>query len=911
MKELWRRIRWFLHRTEFDSELEEEMRDHIARKAQESGMPRTAPRDFGNVTLLKERSRAMWTWRWVEELGQDLRHAFRAMAANKLFSGLAIVSLALGIGANTAIYSFLDAILLRALPIAHPEQLAILYWRGTPKQGPAVIHDHSGSSYTENGAEVSPNYPYQAYEFLRDANHSFSALFGYADARTLNLVIDGQAELGDGQYVSGNYFSGLNVAPAAGRLISSEDDNPGANPTVTISYAFWQKRFGGSSAVLGKTILVNGTPFTVTGISPPEFFGLRPQRVPAIFIPVQFAPLLTLDPYMNSRRLFKDEHAYWIEIAGRVKPGVTLSTAQTELAAKFERWVSATATTQKERSTLPKLWLLEGKSGMDALRREYSKALYTLMTMVVLILAIACANLANLLLARGAARRREIAVRLSLGAGRLRVIRQLLTESILLSLWGGALGVFVGLAGIRLLTLLLANGDPNFTLGAEMDWRVLAFSLAVTLGAALLFGITPAVQATKVDITPALKEARATSTVASVRRFGTTQILVVSQIAVSLVLVVAAGLFVRTLANLHAIDVGFNREKLLVFDLDATNAGYQDEKLLHFYAELWRRFENIPGVTNTTFTDMPLVADWTSTTNVSVPGSQTEGKNAGTARMRVGPRFFETLQIPILAGRALDEHDNSGAPKAAVVNEVFVKKYLGRLSVLGRHITIGGKETATDLVVVGVARTTRYSSLKQDPPPLIYTSTLQSVQNRYVRQVYFELRTHGDPLALASTVRGIVHEAGPEVPVADLTTESNIIEGTIAHERTFADLCTVFGALALLTACIGLYATQAYAVARRTSEIGIRMALGAERSRVLFMVMREVFLLSAMGVLIGLAAVWQTSNLLQSFLFGLKAHDVPTFVACAAILMVCVALAAYGPARRASHVDPMTALRHE
>lgn len=914
MRELWRRLRWFAHRAEFERELEEEMRHHLALKAEDTGNATFANRQFGNVTLLKERSRTMWTWMFAEQMLQDIRFAWRAMLANKLFTALAIVSLALGIGANTAIYSFMDAILIRAMPVMHPEQLAILNWSNT-KESPAVVHDFDGSWYGEPGRGMtSPNYPYPAYEFLRTNNHVFSSLFGYAEAGRLNLVINGQAQLGRGQYVSGNYFSGLGIGSAAGRLIAPDDDRPGAPQVVTIAYDFWQKDFGGNADAVGKTILVNGKPFVIAGVAPPEFYGVEPQSVPVVFIPIGDLPIVNTNRDFDPKKAFANGNAYWIEMMGRLKPGITLAQAQTETAAQFQQWVTSTATTAKERATLPKLWLEEGKSGVDALRREYSKALYTLMVMVALILAIACANLANLLLARATARRREIAVRLSLGAGRLRVIRQLLTESVLLSLFGGLLGVFVAANGVRFLTLLLANGNPNFTLRAQLDWRVLAFTLLTTIAAGLLFGVAPAIQATKVDVTPALKETRASAATARKRYFGVrvgaSHVLVVAQIAISLVLVAAAGLFVRTLENLHSVDVGFNRDKLLVFDMDAAQAGYKDAAIPGLYGELRRRFALIPGVRSATVMDTALIANSTSTTDVKIPGVA-DGQHASTSHIRIGPDFFQTLQIPLLAGRPIEETDRQGVSSAAVVNEVFAKKFFPGQWPIGRRFALSAVRTGTDFEIVGVARNARYSSLKNETPPIVYTSYLQTPKTWPFQHAYFELRTAGDPLALAETVRRIVHGFAPQVPVANITTQSKIIDQTIVHERTFAGLCACFGGLALLMACVGLYATQAYAVTRRTSEIGIRMALGAERGGVIWMVVREVLVMSAVGVLIGLAAVWQTTTLLQSFLFGLKAHDAVTFEFAAGILLLSAVLAGYGPARRAARIDPMVALRHE
>jgi macrolide transport system ATP-binding/permease protein len=912
MKELWRKLQWFAHRHQFESELDEEMRHHLALKAEQGGSIVAANRQFGNVTLWKEKSRAMWTWTFWEQFAQDIRYALRTMRANKLFTVIAAVSLALGIGANTAIYSFMDAIMLRALPVRHPEQLLIVNWRA--RGDSAVVNSHTGNSYEEPGGGVtSPNYPFQAYEFLRDHNHSFSTLFGYARAGRLNLMVDGQAELGDAQYVSGGYFRGLGVRPAAGRLIGPEDDKPGAVPVVTITYNFWQRRFAGSAGVVGKSILLNGKPFTVAGVSAPEFVGVTPQSIPQVFIPVRQLGSVDLNTYESAGSRFNDGHFYWIEMMGRLRPAVSLRQAQTDLAGQFQQWVAGTVRNEQDRKTLPKLWLQEGGSGVDSLRRRYSKPLYILMTMVALILTIACANIANLLLARSIARRREMAVRLSLGAGRLRVMRQLLTESILLALCGGLLGIFVATLGIRALTWLLANGRDNFTLGAQLDWRVLAFTLLIALATGFLFGLAPAIQATKVDITPALKETRASSPRArrSGMPFGLSHILVVTQIATSLLLVASAGLFVRTLANLHSVNVGFNRENILLFGVDAAQAGYQDGALKKFYAELQRRLSSTPGVRGATMTHMPLVAGGTSSTDVVIPGlSGTSGKRLTTSTMQIGPQFFATMQIPLLLGRPLDERDREGAPITAVVNQVFAERYFPGVSPLGRHFAFGGKD-GVDTQIVGVARTARYSSLTSEIPPVVYLSYLQAGKNRPLVQMYFELRTAGDPLSLANTVRRIVHVVGPRVPVADVTTQSRQIDETIVQQRTFADLCTCFGVLALVMACLGLYGTMAYAVTRRTGEIGVRMALGAARRRIVWMVLREVLLLGAVGVLIGSAAVWETTTFLQSFLFGLKPNDPLTLGTTAAILIACAALAGYAPAWRASRIDPMTALRHE
>jgi predicted permease len=600
---------------------------------------------------------------------------------------------------------------------------------------------------------------------------------------------------------------------------------------------------------------------------------------------------------------------------GRLKTGVSLQRAHAALSAQFHQWVRSTAENEKERAALPALWLQKGGSGVDSLRRQYSKPLYVLMTMVALILAIACANIANLLLARAAARSREMAVRLSLGAGRLRVIRQLLTESLLLSLMGGTLGIVVALLGIRFLTLLLANGRDNFTLGATLDWRVLLFTMLIALATGILFGLAPAIQATKVDITPALKETRAGSSRGRTRRFaipfGLSHVLVVSQIAVSLLLAAAAGLFVRTLGNLHSIDVGFNRENVLLFNVNAAQADYKDAALKNFYTELHRRFHAIPGVRNSTMTHLPLVSNSNSGTGVIIPGlAKTDGEEPNTSLVQIGPEFFATMQIPILLGRPIDARDREGAHATAVVNEVFAKKFFPGVSPIGRHFGFG-KTNSVDTEIVGVAKNTRYSSLKREIPPVVYLPYLQAGKNRPLEWMYFELRTAGDPLALANTVRRVVRDVDPQVPVADITTQSRTIDATITQERTFANLCTCFAGLALVMACVGLYATMAYAVTRRTSEIGIRMALGAQRLRIIWMVLRQVLILAVVGLAVGFTVAWETTAFLQSFLFGLKPNDPLALTAAVTILIACAFLAGYAPAWRASRIDPMVALRHE
>ncbi|MGH9621287.1 MAG: ADOP family duplicated permease, partial [Bryobacteraceae bacterium] len=569
-------------------------------------------------------------------------------------------------------------------------------------------------------------------------------------------------------------------------------------------------------------------------------------------------------------------------------------------------FVLNSAKNHKERATLPSLWLEPGGSGMDELRRQYSRPLFVLMAMVAFILAIACANIANLLLARATARRREIAVRLSLGASRLRVIRQLLTESVMLAVPGGILGIVVAAFGTGFLVWLLAGPDLN--LRAGIDWHILVFTIVIAFATGILFGLAPAIQATRVDLTPALKESRASAPRKHRRRIGLGQMLVGIQIALSLLLVLGAAIFVRTLANLHSVQLGFNQQKLLTFSLNASQAGYKGAELKPFYQRMDAQFGSIPGVRAAAVTSMPLVDDDNYEADVTLPGSARKGSGF---YLSVGPNFFKTMQIPILLGRPIDSRDLDGAPHAAVVNEVFAKKYFPNQSPIGRHFRLGDSK-AGDLTIVGLAKNARYQSLRGTIPPVVYLSYLQIVfEEQPPGSMFFALRTAGNPFAVVQTVRKVVHEYAPTVPVTNLMTQTQRIDSTITQQRTFADLCTAFAFLALAIACVGLYGAMAYEVSRRTNEIGIRMALGAERRGIVWMVLREVLALAAAGLAVGYLCAWFTLPVIKSFVFGMKPTDPATTISAIAIIMAAVLLAGLVPALRASRIDPVAALRHE
>jgi macrolide transport system ATP-binding/permease protein len=911
MISFFRKLRWLPRRADKEAELREELQFHLEEEAAErqaQGLAagearRAAHRDLGNPALVQEDTRAVWTWAFAEQLVQDIRYGLRTIAANRTFSAMAVLSLALGIGANTAIFSFMDSILLRSLPVPEPDSLVILSWR-TPKREMYGSNRHNNSFSAPNGGFVGGFFSYPAFELFRKNDSVFSIVFGYQGAGDLNLTFRGQAELARTEYVSGDYFRGLGIPPAAGRLIGPDDDRAGAVGAAVVSFALSQKRFGGPENAPGQSILVNNLPFTVIGVTPPEFFGADPDRAPDVYVPLHANLLLEDRTY--SAAAYLDANFDWVVPMARLRPGVSAAQAQAAATGPFSEW-ARTSRPKRRADNVPALLVRQGSGGLDGLRRAYSKPLYILLTLAGLILVIACANIANLLLARAAARKREIALRLSLGAGRLRVIRQLLTESVLLAVLGGTLGVAFAMWGIRFLTLLLANGRENFTLRAELNWHVLFVVAGLSLLTGMLFGLAPALQSTKMELVPALKESRTGQARGhGFRRLGLSRFLMVSQIAFTLLILVAAGLFVRTLSNLASIQLGFNRENLLTFQLNARQAGHNDPEIVAFYNDLRTQLSGIPGVRAASLSNHSLIGTGTSGTGVSVSGAAAVDGSILT----IGTGFFATMQIPLLLGREIDERDRPGSPMVAVVNEAFARRSFGDRNPLGEHLALEHGCPKCDIEIVGVAANTLYGNLKGTVPPTVYLPFAQGGWGP-VEGMVFELRTAGNPLNYVNAVRELVRRADPRLPLSEVKSQSAWIDQTISQEIALARLCTVFALLALAIACVGLYGTMSYNVARRTAEIGIRMALGAQRSRVVWMVLREVLALTAVGLAIGLPTALVASKVVESFLFGMKPND-PLALAGSVVTLVSAAiLAGYLPARSASRVDPIIALRHD
>ncbi len=834
---------------------------------------------------------------------RDLRFAFRLLRKNPGFASVAILSLALGIGANTAIYSFMESILLRSLPVANPESLVVFNWQSrlpqdADKRFVHVVHKLDGRFWPgDRGVIVTGIFPYGAFEMLREENPYFSSLFGYSHGRERSLVARGEARSASAEYVSGEYFRGLGVPAASGRLLEPEDDEPGAHPVAVLSFATSQQRFGGPSHAIGQSILVDNLQFTVVGVTPSEFFGVDPAKTPDVYLPLHSNALIDR---AGTEGMYTDNNYYWIEIMGRLRTGVSMAQAQAALAPRFHDWVSATATTDGERAKLPELNLNSGAAGLGSLRRQYSKPLFVLLAMVGLILAITCANIANLLLARASARRREMAVRLSLGAGRFRIVRQLLTESVVLASFGGILGIAFALWGMRWLSFLFSNGDDNFALQAELNWSVLGMTAALSVVCGLLFGLAPAIQSTRPAVIPELKDGRGGGSHSVMQR-----VLVVGQIAAAFLILVAAGLFVQTLDKLHAVQLGYARDNILLFTLNARQAGHHHPEIATFYANLRNRFETIPGVISATLSHSSIInaghAGETYRGAMKIGNATVDNASVLTA----GPRFLATMQIPILAGREIDDRDQLGSTAVAIISERLARTYFENENPLGRRITFVDENR--DFEIVGVSANVQYGRLKGESPMVVFVPASQISIDR----VTFALRTAGDPLSYVRVVQEVVREADPRMPVTNVVTQAAEIDRTISREITFAKLCTGFAVLALLIACVGLYGTMSYSVEREVREIGIRMALGAHRGFVVWMVMRRVLLLASVGLAVSVPASLLAFRLVKSLLYETQPNDPATLALAAVILIISAILAGYLPARRASRIDPLVALRYE
>jgi predicted permease len=878
----------------------------------------------------------MWGWNSVETLWQDLRYGLRMLLKNPGFTAVVVLSLGLGIGANTAIFSLIDAVMLRMLPVKNPEQLTLLNWAAQSLPGimPAngIIHSLSGNmDQDKTGRFTSTSFSYPTFEQIHARNDVFSKVFAFADPDPVNFNVNGQAAWANAELVAGDYFSGLGLGAVVGRTITEADDKPGVAPMAMISYGYWERRFGREASVVGKAITINNVPFTIIGVTPPELFGLQPGRSLDVWLPLHTQPQVEPSWTEEGRSKFIRSDDWWVFIMGRLKPGVSEQQARAALEVAFQQSMAAqdeaarkTAPPQKpsEQGTpagaqgLPHLELTSASKGLDVLRQEFSKPLFILMTVVGLVLLIACANVANLLLARATTRQKEFAVRLAIGAGRRRLVRQLLTESVLLATLGGIIGLVLAYWATSLLVAFMSSGRDPVALSVHPDLRVLGFTAAISVLTGILFGLAPAFRGTRLDLTPALKESAGRGSMGAHRsaRSGLGKALVIAQVAMSLLLLVGAGLFVRTLQNLENLNIGFNRYNILLFGIDPTQNGYKGEKLASFYQELQGRLEALPGVRSVSVSSHTLIGGGVRIGGFSIQGYAPEptdtdrDTSGGVYFNSVGPRFFETMGISLLLGRTIGPGDTSAAPRVAVINQTLAHRYFVSSNPIGRRFG-GDAKTSGDIEIVGVVGDATYADLRRGVPPTVYVACLQ--QTEQLGPMFFEVRTAGNPMDIVASVRRAVQSLGKNLLLFDLKTQTQQIDQTLFQERLFAKLSSFFGLLALVLACVGLYGIMSYAVARRTNEIGIRMALGAERHDILGMVIRETLIMVALGVAIGIPAALAATRVISSLLYGLKPTDPLTIIVSASVMIAVAAFAGYLPARRATKVDPMVALRYE
>ena len=891
-------------------ELEEDIREHIERGTQENieqGMTpeearHAAMRKFGNVTRIKEDVREAWGFVWLEQLLQDLRYGARMLRRSPGFTAVAVITLALGIGANTAIFSLINALMLRTLLVQKPEQLVVLRWRARQNPGTRQSYYWGGCPGEETGATAC-SFSYLLYEQLRRNREVFSGVFGFVPPSGITeITVNGQTSQGRGDFVSGDFFSTLGVTATTGRVLDLLDDVSGASPVVVISYNYWRSRFGSDPSVIGQTVLLNGVPFTVSGVAAPGFEGLE-TGVPRQFW-VTLASRFAIDNRFPREREI-DAKSVWIQMMARLKPGVTVPDAERVLSTVFASISTSGPDALFSPENQPRIELPSASRGFASMRREFSTPLFVLMAAVGLILLVACANVAGLLLARAVAREKEIAVRFALGAGRWRIVRALLTESVVLASAGGALGVLVAYWGATSLSRFLASGGEGaWEIHVRPDLRVLAFTIAVSCMVGILSGLAPALRSSGLDLIPALKYSGNKGKGSIGRRFGLGAALVVTQTAVSILVLAGAGLLVRTLINLRNTDTGFDAHNVLLFDIDARLSGYKDAKLGQLYREIQQRVSAAPGVTSASYSSTTLLsgADITTTFRVTEAPVQS-GVNVD--ELPVGPDFFQTMRIPTLIGRTFlaADFENAAKPQPMVVNQSFALRFFGRGNALGRLLSEGDTKTP-DYEIVGVVGDAKYDDLRKKMRPTTYFPM-------GLEPGSFEVRTAMDPKALIPNVREILSGLDSNLVLLSAKTQIEQIDQALYQERLLATLSSLFGGLGLALACVGLYGLLSYEVSRRTHEIGVRMALGAEQSGVLRLVIRRGVTLAMFGVAIGVAAALGVTRYVETLLYGVRPVDPVTFVCVAALLLAVAVGACYIPARRAMRTDFMVALRYE
>jgi predicted permease len=930
-----------------DAELEKEMQHHL-RMAEAECVDRGVPaqdaksaarREFGNPGLVRELARDVWGWRWLQDLSEDLRYGLRTLRNSPGFSLIAIATLALGIGANTAIFSLIDAALLRAIPARDTEQLVLLQWKSN-KEPAHLNYSSYGDCDRSNQGVFGCSLSGPFFRGVSNKDNVFSSVAAFAGAASLTLSGHGDAQVvQNAEYVSGKYFETLRVNPALGRLLTSQDDAPSASPAVVLSFRYWRTEFGGARDVVGKTILLNRVPFTIVGVVEEPFDSLSPGNLLDMWVPLAMAPRLKV-PWDN-REL--DPSCWWLVIVGRLKPETAVPAASAELTALFANEAAHAYHGQPifKAEDDGKIELLTLERGLTGGRKDASAPLFVLMLVVGIVLLVACANVAGLGLARATSRQKEMAVRFALGASHSRIVRQLLTESLMLSCAGGLLGALFAtwcVAAIQSFLATMTDGPLPFT--ASIDTRVLLFTVATTLLTGVLFGLAPALRGLRIDLTPALKEgAGGSSSALRAKRgwFSAGNTLVIVQVVLSIIVLAGAGLLVRTLQNLKSVNPGFDTRNILTFSLNPEPIGYKAVDSSHLYKELQSRLAGMPGVISVTYSWRPLLGGGLWSTSFHLEGHP-KNEEVGADHMPVGPDFFHTMRIALVAGREFEARDfavaqqwqtireknealaaaklKAGTPgqpaeedlptRPALVNQAFVRKYFPSQNPVGRIFgrQADGDDKNAGWEIEGIVSDAKYDKLRRDVEPTIYIPSSGG-------GVSFSVRTQTDPAKFAPQIRAIISQMDNNLPMSEIRTESQQIERQIFVERLVARLSGFFGALALLLACIGLYGLVSYEVARRTREIGIRSALGAARRDVLRLVLLQGMRLTLVGAVLGVSLALLVTRAAQDLLFGVKTTDPLTFVGVTLLLFAVTLLACYVPARRAMRIDPVVALRYE